>query len=105
MHGDVRLLRPGDSSEAIATIHRALELGITFFDTADVYREHDVNEELVGRALARHRDDVVIATKFGHTYDEVHGAGGRRLNGQPEYVSWACDQSLERLGTDDIDLY
>jgi aryl-alcohol dehydrogenase-like predicted oxidoreductase len=92
---------PGDQDEAIATIHRALELGVTLFDTADVYREYGVNEELVGRALAGRREQAVIATKFGHTYD----GGPRSLDGRAEYVAWACEQSLARLGVEHIDLY
>ena len=91
-----------DEREAIATIDRALELGVTFFDTADMYGPF-TNERLVGRALAGHRDDVVIATKFGN----VRGEGGERLGirGDREYVHQACDASLERLGIDHIDLY
>src|SRR5919199_2686648 len=91
-----------DEGEAIATIHRALELGITFFDTADMYGPF-TNEKLVGRALAEHRDEVVIATKFGN----VRGENGERLGirGDAEYVRQACDASLERLGVDHIDLY
>lgn len=96
---------PPDRAEAVATIRRALELGITFFDTADVYREHQVNEELVGEALAGSRDGVVVATKFGHTYGERRTDDGRVLDGRPEYVRWACEQSLRRLGVDVIDLY
>jgi aryl-alcohol dehydrogenase-like predicted oxidoreductase len=91
-----------DEGEAIATIHRALELGITFFDTADMYGPF-TNERLVGRALAGRRDDVVIATKFGN----VRAEGGERLGirGDAAYVKQACDASLERLGVDTIDLY
>lgn len=91
-----------DESEAIATIQRALDLGVTFFDTADIYGPF-TNEQLVGRALAGHRDEVVIATKFGN----VRGADGSWLgvNGRPEYVRQACDASLQRLGVDYIDLY
>ena len=96
---------PCDENEAIETIRRALDLGVTLLDTADVYREHTVNEELVGRALAGRRDEAIVATKFGHTYDDTWSAGGRRLNGSPEYVRWACDQSLGRLGVEHIDLY
>jgi aryl-alcohol dehydrogenase-like predicted oxidoreductase len=93
---------PADESDAIATIERALELGITFFDTADAYGPF-TNEELVGRALRDHRDDVVIATKFAN----VRGSQGERLGirGDREYVLQACDASLERLGVDHIDLY
>ncbi len=92
-----------DEREAVRTIHRALELGLGFLDTADVYREHSVNEELVGRAIAGRRSQFIVATKFGHTYDQAHR--GRDLDGRPEYVRWACEQSLRRLGTDHIDLY
>src|SRR3712207_127332 len=91
-----------DEDEAIRTIHRALELGVTFLDTADMYGPF-TNERLVGRALAGRRDDVVLATKFGN----VRGENGERLgiDGSPEYVRRACDASLQRLGTDHIDLY
>ncbi len=91
-----------DEGEAIRTIHRALELGIDFLDTADIYGPF-TNEKLVGRAIADRRDDVVVATKFGN----VRGENGERLgiDGSPEYVRNACDASLQRLGTDHIDLY
>jgi aryl-alcohol dehydrogenase-like predicted oxidoreductase len=91
-----------DEDEAISTIHRALELGITFLDTADMYGPF-TNEKLVGRAIADRRDQVVLATKFGN----VRGENGERLgiDGSPEYVRRACDASLQRLGTDHIDLY
>jgi aryl-alcohol dehydrogenase-like predicted oxidoreductase len=91
-----------DEGEAIRTIHRALELGIDFLDTADMYGPF-TNEKLVGRAIADRRDDVVLATKFGN----VRGENGERLgiDGSPEYVRKACDASLQRLGTDHIDLY
>jgi aryl-alcohol dehydrogenase-like predicted oxidoreductase len=91
-----------DEGEAIATIHRALELGITFLDTADMYGPF-TNEKLVGRAIAGRRDEVVLATKFGN----VRGENGEFLgiNGSPEYVRSACDASLERLGVETIDLY
>jgi aryl-alcohol dehydrogenase-like predicted oxidoreductase len=91
-----------DENEAIATIHRALDLGITFLDTADMYGPC-TNERLVGRAIAARRDEVVLATKFGNERAE----DGRYLgiNGRPEYVRAACDASLERLGVDVIDLY
>jgi aryl-alcohol dehydrogenase-like predicted oxidoreductase len=92
---------PRDESESIATLHRALDLGIDFFDTSDVYGPH-TNEELVGRALAPHRDKVIIATKFGNVRKPD---GTRDVNGRPEYVRTACDASLKRLGIDTIDLY
>jgi aryl-alcohol dehydrogenase-like predicted oxidoreductase len=91
-----------DDDEAIATIHRALELGVSFLDTADMYGPF-TNERLVGRAIAGRRDEVVIATKFGN----VRGEQGERLGirGDAAYVRRACDASLERLGVDHIDLY
>jgi aryl-alcohol dehydrogenase-like predicted oxidoreductase len=92
-----------DHDEATATIHRALELGITFFDTADMYG-FGHNEELVGKALAGHRDDVVVATKFG-IYLDRDAPGGRGVRGDAAYVRQACDASLARLGFDHIDLY
>jgi len=92
-----------DDDESIATIHRALELGVTLLDTADVYGPR-TNEELVGRAIAGRRDDVVLATKFGIMRDPENAAA-RGINGRPEYVHEACDASLRRLGIDHIDLY
>jgi len=91
-----------DESEAIATIRRALELGVTFLDTADAYGPF-TNEQLVGRAIEGRRDQVIVATKFG----SVRGPNGERLGirGDPDYVRQACDASLERLGVDTIDLY
>ncbi len=91
-----------DDSESLATIHRALELGVTLLDTADMYGPF-VNEELVGRAVADRRDQVVLATKFGN----VRGPNGERLglDSSPAYVRKACDASLQRLGVDHIDLY
>ena len=94
---------PGDDAESIATIHRALELGVTFFDTSDMYGPH-TNEVLVGKALAGHRDEAVIATKFGVVRDPDSPAK-RAVNGRPEYVRQSCDGSLLRLGVDHIDLY
>ena len=91
-----------DEGEAIATIHRAIELGVTFLDTADMYGPF-TNERLVGRAIAGRRDQVVLATKFGNERNEDGSWIG--INGRPEYVHSACDASLERLGTDYIDLY
>jgi aryl-alcohol dehydrogenase-like predicted oxidoreductase len=91
-----------DDTEAIATIHRAIELGVTFFDTADMYGPF-TNERLVGRALASRREEVVIATKFGNERREDGSWIG--TNGRAEYVRAACDASLERLGVDVIDLY
>jgi aryl-alcohol dehydrogenase-like predicted oxidoreductase len=94
---------PRDDTESIATIHRALELGVTFFDTSDMYGPH-TNEVLVGKALAGRRDEAVIATKFGIVRDPDEPAR-RGVNGRPEYVRRACEGSLARLGVDHIDLY
>ena len=94
---------PGDESESVATIHRAIDLGCTFLDTADMYGPHR-NEELVGRAVRGRRDQAVIATKFGIIRDPVTRMP-RAISGRPDYVREACDGSLRRLGIDTIDLY
>jgi aryl-alcohol dehydrogenase-like predicted oxidoreductase len=92
-----------DDDESIATIHRALELGVTLLDTADIYGPH-TNERLVGRAIAGRRDQVVLATKFGIVRDPNDPAA-RGTNGRPDYVKRACEDSLQRLGIDHVDLY
>jgi aryl-alcohol dehydrogenase-like predicted oxidoreductase len=92
-----------DDAESIATIHRALDLGISFLDTADVYGPYK-NEELVGRAIKGKRDKVVLATKFGIVRDP-NDPSARGVNGKPEYVRQSCDSSLRRLRVDAIDLY
>ena len=91
-----------DESEAVATLHRALDLGVTLLDTADMYGPF-TNEQLVGRAIVGRRDEVVLATKFGN----VRGEDGsfRGIDGSPDYVRSACDASLQRLRVDHIDLY
>lgn len=89
-------------AEALATIHRALDLGVTFLDTADMYGPF-TNEKLVGKAIRGRRDQVVLATKFGNMRGEDGAFLG--VNGQPDYVRRACDASLQRLGVDVIDLY
>jgi aryl-alcohol dehydrogenase-like predicted oxidoreductase len=94
---------PGDDEESIATIHRALELGVTLLDTSDAYGP-STNERLVGRAIAGRRDQVVVATKFGIVRDPDDPAA-RGVDGRPDYVRRACEASLQRLGLDRIDLY
>jgi aryl-alcohol dehydrogenase-like predicted oxidoreductase len=92
-----------DDAESVATIHRALDLGVTLFDTSDAYGPH-TNEQLVGRAVADRRDQVLLATKFGLVRDPDDPAA-RGVNGRPEYVRRAAEGSLQRLGVDHIDLY
>src|SRR4051812_27253782 len=91
-----------DEEESVATIHRALELGITLLDTADIYGGFGQNETLIGAAIADRRDQVVLATKFGNV---VREDGSRGVNGRPEYVHAALEGSLGRLGLDHVDLY
>jgi aryl-alcohol dehydrogenase-like predicted oxidoreductase len=93
---------PADEAEAVTTIHRALDLGVTFLDTADMYGPF-TNERLVGRAVSGRRDAVQLATKFGNERNADGSWVG--INGRPEYVRAACDASLQRLGVDHIDLY
>jgi aryl-alcohol dehydrogenase-like predicted oxidoreductase len=92
---------PTDEQESVATIHRAFELGIDFLDTADVYGQ-GANEELVGRAIAGRRDEVVLATKFGNRWFDD---GSRTIDGSPDYVRQALDASLRRLNVDHVELY
>lgn len=90
-----------DDTESIATIHHAIDRGVTFFDTADMYGV-GLNEELVGRAIAKRRHEIILATKFGNVR---HANGSMTVNGRPEYVQQACEASLRRLGIPVIDLY
>ncbi|MDP8925868.1 MAG: aldo/keto reductase [Actinomycetota bacterium] len=92
----------GDEDESVATIHRAIEVGVTFLDTADMYGPF-TNERLVGKAIADRRDEIVLATKFGNERAEDGTRVG--VNGRPEYVRDACAASLRRLGVDYVDLY
>jgi aryl-alcohol dehydrogenase-like predicted oxidoreductase len=92
---------PADEAEAQATIHRALDLGVNLLDTADVYGAGH-NETLIGRAIAGRRDEVVLASKFGQV---PQGDGPVRIDGRPDYVTQACEASLQRLGVEVIDLY
>jgi aryl-alcohol dehydrogenase-like predicted oxidoreductase len=94
---------PSDETEAVATIHRALELGVTLLDTADMYGPF-TNEELVGRALRGRRDKAIVATKCGIVRDAGNHAV-RGIDGSPAYIRSACDGSLRRLGVDHVDLY
>ncbi|MGB9245905.1 MAG: aldo/keto reductase [Candidatus Acidiferrales bacterium] len=94
----------GDEQSGLDTIHRALDLGVTFLDTAEVYGPY-TNEWLVGQAVAGRRDQFQIATKFGFSFDPDNPYGPRGLDGSPENVRRACEGSLERLGTDYIDLF
>ena len=92
----------GDEGESMSTIHRAIELGVTFLDTADMYGPF-TNEKLVGKAIADRRDSVVLATKFGNQRGDDGSFLG--VNGNPDYVRKSCDASLQRLGVDHVDLY
>ena len=92
----------GDDTESTSVIHRALELGVTLLDTADMYGPH-INEQLVGRAIADRREQVVLATKFGIVRSDDPAA--RSVRGDADYARACCDASLQRLGVDHIDLY
>lgn len=93
-----------DAADGVALIRRALDLGVTFLDTADMYGP-ETNECIVATAIAGRRDEVVLATKFGIDFSSAVNGGARRINGRPDYVHSACDASLKRLGVDHIDLY
>ncbi|WP_413988288.1 aldo/keto reductase [Labrys okinawensis] len=93
-----------DHDESVRTIHHALDIGINFLDTADIYGPH-TNEQLVGEAIAGRRDEVVLATKFGIVRAPGTSIEERTINGRPDYVRASCDASLQRLGVDHIDLY
>src|SRR6516162_10172737 len=94
---------PADEAESVATIHRALQLGINLLDTSDAYGPF-TNEELIGKAIRGRRDHVKVATKFGFV-GGTDGRGGGSIDGRPEHVRGACDGSLRRVGVDHIDLY
>src|SRR5665213_2879907 len=93
---------PSDMEESVATIHHALDQGVTFLDTADIYGIGD-NEELVGKAIKDRRDNVTLATKFAIIREK--GSNVRGISGKPAYVQSACEASLKRLGVETIDLY
>src|SRR6476661_2594265 len=94
---------PADDAESVATIHRALDLGVNLLDTSDAYGPF-TNEKLIGKAICGRRDEVRVATKFGFV-GGTDGKGGGGIDGPPEYVREVCDASLRRLGIDHIDLY